>query len=185
MDPTDLLILVAGELQTLGLRYLATGSIASTLYGEARFTNDIDIALEVNDTSVRALCDAFEQPDFYVSQDAAAEAVRTISQFNVIHPISGLKVDFMVAGSDAFNRSRFARVRRIEIRPGMVVSFASPEDVILRKLQYYKSGGSEKHLGDIQGMLRVTGDELDRTYLHEWARILGVEREWSDMESRS
>ncbi|MCA9312032.1 MAG: hypothetical protein KDA21_12545 [Phycisphaerales bacterium] len=166
-------------LEALGIPYFTTGSMASTLYGEPRFTNDVDVVIRLPAGDVMPLCAAFPGPEFYVSPEAARDAARHATQFNVIHPGSGLKVDFMVAEETEFNRSRFQRVRPVVIAPGVTVNFASPEDVILRKLQYFQEGGSEKHLRDIRGILRLCEPPIDDAYVRVWARTLGVEEEWA------
>lgn len=180
MEPSDLLRLVAGTLERLGIQYLVTGSMASIAYGEPRFTNDIDIVVRLTIDQARALCDALSPEGFYLSIEAAQEAVRLHGQFNAIHPESGLKIDFMVATDDDFNHSCFGRCRRLEISTACEVSFAAPEDVIVKKLQYFRDGGSDKHLRDIRGIVKLTGESLDRAYLSQWIDRLGLQAEWRD-----
>ena len=122
--------------------------------------------------------------DFYLSLEAALDAVTNRSQFNLIHPSSGLKVDFMVAEESAFNRSRFARARKVRVKEEVDVEFASPEDVILMKLEYYRRGNSEKHLRDIAGVFAVSGDDLDWEYIAEWVAGLGLEEAWAALDER-
>ena len=86
----------------------------------------------------------------------------------------------MIAADDEFDRSRFARHRRLEIAPASQVRFAAPEDVILRKLEYYREGGSDKHLRDIRGILQLMRDSIDRAYLEQWVDRLGVRAEWHE-----
>jgi hypothetical protein len=152
--------------------------MASIVYGEPRFTNDIDVVIRSTEAQVDQLCQAFPHEDYYVSADAAREAVRQRAMFNVIHPASGLKIDFIVAGGDEFNHSRFARRRRLPVVTGARIAFASPEDVIIRKLQYFREGRSEKHVGDIRGILSTTDQEIDRAYLTSWIERLGLQEEW-------
>ncbi len=99
-------------------------------------------------------------------------------QFNILHPGSGLKIDVMVADDSPFNASRFGRSRSVLVAPDTSPLFASPEDVILKKLEYYREGGSEKHLRDIAGVLKIMGNQLDHEYLTIWAMRLGVSRQW-------
>lgn len=178
MEPFDLLLVVADVFERLGVRYFVTGSMATIYYGEPRFTNDIDIVAALLDKDVDRFAAAFPASEYYLDADAARDAVRDRGQFNIIHPSSGLKVDVMIPDRDAFNASRFARVRRVESAPGKEAIFASPEDVIIRKLQYHAAGGSDKHLRDIAGVLRIAGDEIDRAYIAEWASRLGVGDTW-------
>jgi hypothetical protein len=98
--------------------------------------------------------------------------------FNVIHVPSGLNADLIVARDTLHDAARFGRVRRIEMPDGRVEPFASPEDVILKKLEFFREGGSPKHLRDIASMIAVQGAEaLDWAYLDEWAMRLGVTTE--------
>ncbi|MCH8923080.1 MAG: hypothetical protein IIA67_08040 [Planctomycetes bacterium] len=175
MDSHELLAYAADQLQRLGVPYLITGSMATITYGEARFTNDVDIVADFELTHVDALLAAFPDPDYYCSRAAVEEAIRRRSQFNVIHPTSGLKIDFMIPADDEFNRSRLRRGRDIVVDDaGHQARFASPEDTILKKLQYYREGGSEKHVRDIKGVLMIQGDAIDFGYLEAWAESLGV-----------
>src|SRR5205085_9129496 len=96
MEPSDLIKLVNDVAERLGLRYFVTGSHATVAYGEARFTNDIDIVVDLGPSYVEAFCAAFPTGDFYLSRAAAAEAVANRGMFNIIHPASGLKIDIIV-----------------------------------------------------------------------------------------
>jgi len=174
-----------GVLERLALPYLITGSLATVFYGEPRFTNDIDILVDLPAARIAELCGAFPSPEFYVSPEAAQRAVAQSSQFNVIHPASGLKLDLIIPADTPFNRSRLARARTVHPAPDYVASFASPEDVILIKLDFYRQGGSDKHLRDIAGVLKVSGDQLDRRYLDSWAQRLGLEEIWQALIERA
>ncbi|HEV7515489.1 MAG TPA: hypothetical protein VGR07_04245 [Thermoanaerobaculia bacterium] len=185
MDQSELLRQTTRVLEKLGLRYFVTGSVATIFYGEPRFTNDIDIVLDLPPGRVADLCAAFPSDDFYVSEEAARKAVARRGQFNILHPASGLKLDLMIPAEDAFNRSRFARIRRLRPAPDYDAAFASAEDVILKKMEYYREGGSEKHLRDIAGVLKISGEAVDREYIKEWATKLGLEEIWQTVARRS
>jgi hypothetical protein len=181
MDPSELLRFVTGTLEELELRYLVTGSTATIFFGEPRFTNDIDIVLDLPSARISDLCAAFPSEDFYLSEESVRRAVTRGSQFNLIHPKSGLKIDFIVAPDTPFNRSRVARARRLTPGPDFQVTFASPEDVILKKMEYYREGHSDKHLRDIAGVFRVSGDRIDRVYMEGWIAKLGLEEVWQEV----
>jgi hypothetical protein len=184
MEQDELLRFAVEALNHLGLRYLVTGSIATVLYGEPRFTNDIDLVVMLSADRVEELCRSFPQPEFYVSPESARQAVARRGQFNIIHPTSGLKLDIMVPAETPFNRSRFERARQITLMPDLQVSFAAPEDVILKKMEYYRAGGSEKHLRDITGILKVRAEDVDRTYIADWADRLGLSEIWAALARR-
>ena len=178
MEQSDLLRYVTTTLERLGLRYFVTGSVATIFFGEPRFTNDIDVVADLSPDRIRELCAAFPAEEFYLDEESVRRAVARQRQFNILHPASGLKVDIMVPAHDAFNRSRFARVRRLKPAADFDAVFASPEDVILKKLEYYKEGGSEKHLRDIGGILRVSGDQIDFAYIDDWSSRLNLTEVW-------
>ena len=108
----------------------------------------------------------------------AAEIARPAKgHFNVIHADTGFKADFYTAGRDEFNAWAFRNSRKMEYR-GEPIIIAPPEYVIVRKLEYFREGRSEKHLRDIRAMLAVSGEQLDRATLSEWIQRQGLESEW-------
>lgn len=157
---------------------MLVGSFASGAYGEPRLTQDIDIVVELSLAQVPALCRGFPEGEYYVSPEAATQAVLTCGQFNVIHPSSGNKIDFLLVRGDPWGREQFARRQRVRILPDSDGYAARPEDIIISKMEYYREGGSEKHLRDITGILKVSGDRVDRDYVAQWAERLGVVDIW-------
>ena len=184
MEQSDLLRYFVTRAEALRLRYFVTGSVATIYFGEPRFTNDIDIVVDLPQEKVRALCESFPGPEFYLDEDAALAAIKQSGQFNIIHPTSGLRIDVMIPSDSAFNRSRFERVRRLRPEKEYEAPFASPEDVILKKLEFYQAGSAEKHLRDIAGVLKIGGNQIDRAYISEWASRLGIGTIWQAVLDR-
>jgi hypothetical protein len=180
----ELLQKVAEVFEGNQIQYLVTGAIASVAYGEPRLTNDIDIVAAMKEEHVPGLLKAFPSDEFYVSEEAMKEAIRHQGQFNIIHPSSGLKVDVIIRKDTEFDRSRFSRIRRIQPAESYQANFASPEDVIIKKMEYYREGGSEKHLRDITGILKVSGEEIDCAYIDHWARRLDLIEIWEAIQER-
>ncbi len=178
MEQCDLIHFVVDVMSAMKLRYFITGSTATIYYGEPRFTNDVDIVVDLPANKVIEFCGTFPPGRFYVSPEAAHDAVNRNSQFNIIEPATGLKADIIVPIQDDFNRSRFARIRRLNLASGRDAWFASAEDVIIKKMLFYREGSSEKHLRDIVGVLRVCGENLDRAYIARWAGVLAVGDVW-------
>jgi hypothetical protein len=169
----------------MGVPYYVTGSVASMYYGEPRFTNDIDVVIDLPPERAAEFCRAFpEEMDFYVSEDAVREAVARRDQFNVLHATSGLKIDVMIPKRTPFDESRLARRVRIKPEPDYDAAFAAPEDIILKKMDFYREGGSDKHLRDIASMLRVQGGRIDRKYIEEWAAKLNLLDIWQAIQQR-
>ncbi len=178
MVPSELTWFVAEVCEQLGIQYRVVGSVAASLQGEPRSTNDIDMVLQLDEARVATFCAAFPPPDYYCSLDAARDAVRRRFQFNVIQLTTGLKVDIIIATNSEFDRSQFARGGAVLVDDTHEVFVASPEDVILKKLEYFKLGGSEKHLRDIVGILKVQAEAIDYSYLTNWIAKLDVSAEW-------
>ena len=116
--------------------------------------------------------------EFYVSDEAVQRAITKKGIFNIIHPASGLKVDVIIPADTMFNRSRFARIKKVRPEPDFEACFTSAEDVIVQKMEFFREGGSEKHLRDIAGIVKITGDTLDRDYIENWADNMGLETIW-------
>lgn len=178
MDQSELLKYAASKLLQLRIPYAVVGSFASSLWGESRFTQDIDIVVDLKLGHVPQICAAFPDPEFYVSPSAVREAIERSSQFNVINPSSGNKLDFMISGRTAWQQGQLTRSKQAPIFPDLSVSVAAPEDVILGKLIYYRVGESEKHLRDIAGILDQSGPLIDWTYLDQQAKLLSVDDLW-------
>jgi hypothetical protein len=178
VEQTDLLKYTATKLCALGIPYAVVGSFASSIWGESRLTQDIDIVVDLKQGHVPQICTAFPNPEFYVSATAVREAVDRGSQFNVLNPSSGNKLDFMVSGTTAWVLAQLNRSKQVPIFPDLDVRVAAPEDVILGKLIYYREGGSEKHLRDITGILTLSSRLVDREYVARQARQLGVDDLW-------
>jgi hypothetical protein len=174
----ELLRYLVDTLDSLGIAYMIVGSHASIYYGEPRFTQDVDVVVEMTPVALPALLERFSPGDFHVRDDAARAAVAERGQFNIVHGASGVKIDLFVGKDTEYDRLRFERRHRLPLVPGRDACFARPEDVILYKLLYFRQGGSDRHLRDIAGMLAVSGPDFDTAYIAEWARRLHVIDLW-------
>lgn len=172
----DLIGLFIEPLERTGIRYMITGGVASVIYGDPRFTRDIDVVLELQGLDISALAAVFQGGDFYVPPVEALEEEVARPQgghFNVIHRDTALRADVYLAGHDSLHRWAFERRQRIAF--GSIQIWVAPmEYVILRKLQYYRDSGSDRHLRDIAMMLRISGDALDRDALETWLSRLDL-----------
>jgi hypothetical protein len=119
----------------------------------------------------------FPSTHYYADEQQALQALANRSQFNVIDFATGRKVDFIIAQDSLYARTTFARRVRIDIA-GTVVCIASPEDVLLAKLQWAKLGESERQLRDAAGILRTQGENLDLAYIETWVRELHLGEQW-------
>jgi hypothetical protein len=180
MPEPELSLLFVRPLNRLGVRYVVSGGIAAILYGEPRLTNDVDFIVFLRDADIPKWATAFPSPEFYAPplETIASEIARPErGHFNVIHTGTGFKADFYTAGRDHLNAWAFRHSRRIEYE-GEPIVIAPPEYVMIRKLEYYREGGSDKHLRDIRSMLAISGDLIDLTELEQWIRQRGLQKEW-------
>ena len=179
MKQYELLQRAVDFLEREGVPYRIVGAMASMAYGEARFTNDVDILVDLKDSVVDALDLEFPAPDFYLSASTAREAIRRRRPFHIIHVPSGLKLDIFQRRDTEFSLVDITHGQRLKSEGRFDAWFASPENVILMKLRYYQEGVSEKHLRDIASMLLVQDTAIDREYIASWAQKLGVAQEWN------
>jgi hypothetical protein len=117
--------------------------------------------------------------EYYADLDAALEACKPESMFNVIDLRTGWKIDMIVCRSSAFSQEEFGRRQRLSLQ-GISLSVASAEDVILSKLERSKGSQSQRQIEDAAGILKIQRGSLNRSYLEQWIHELGLEREWED-----
>lgn len=173
MNQEDAIALVVSVLEGLRIPYMVAGSFASSLHGVPRMTNDADIVIDADEKAARQIVRRLES-EFYASEDAALEAIRTRRQFNVIHYDSGFKVDLVVKKDRPFSDEELRR-RRIGRLAGRDVPFATAEDTILTKLEWAQAGDSQRQYEDAVGIIEVSAPILDWAYLETWAREIGVD----------
>jgi hypothetical protein len=167
------------RLERLGLPYFVTGSTAGILYGEPRLTHDIDIVVALAMRDVHAFVEAFPLEEFYCPpEEILAVEVRRGSRghCNLIHHETGFKADIYIA-YDELHRWALAHRRTLAL-DALQVSVAPVEYVILRKLEYFREGKSEKHLRDIRGMVAVSPAQIDQAFIEQWIARLGLAAEW-------
>lgn len=165
-------------LERLDIPYLVGGSVASSIYGVPRMTRDVDIVAFIASEHVVHLVEAL-QDSFYVDASAVRDAISRRDCFNVIHLASVVKIDVFIADSSEWMQrqwERRVRSRLADSPNSPEVNLASPEDVILNKLRWYRMGGgiSTHQWQDVLGILQVRGADVDRAYLIEWAARLGL-----------
>jgi hypothetical protein len=170
--------LIADRLNATGVKWMATGSIAAMSYGEYRVTNDIDIVLILAGNDIDKLVAAFPLEEFYCppADVIAVEAAREEhGHFNLIHHQTGFKADLYIAGKDRLDQWALQQRQAIELEDSLIW-IAPAEYVIIGKLEFYREGGSEKHLRDVRGMLAVT--DVDRAFLQKEIAERGLSNLW-------
>ena len=177
---TELIDLFIRPLNDHNIRYVITGSVASMVYGEPRLTNDVDVVLDITSRDISRLIVAFPEENFYLppSEVIETELLRgSRGHFNIISQQTMLKADIYLVGHDPLQRWGMNSARILTI-DGIQISFAAPEYIIIRKLEFYREGNSAKHLRDIASMVNESSAEIDQPLLDSYITQLHLQTEW-------
>lgn len=165
IDEQEVLKIVVKRLESVGIRYMVTGSIAANFYTIPRMTRDIDIVIKVDLQDAEGIYSLFSD-DFYVDRETIKDAIRRKGMFNIIHHDGIVKVDFIVRKDSEYRKVEFERRRRIPFE-GLSIDVVSPEDLILSKLDWARDSLSEMQIRDVKNII-ITTPDLDQEYIEEW-----------------
>ncbi|HPI39562.1 MAG TPA: hypothetical protein PLJ21_02080 [Pseudobdellovibrionaceae bacterium] len=173
----DVLKDVVDRFDEASIEYFLVGSLAAMYYGRPRFTQDVDLVVRIKARQISQFENLFQIDEYYCPpKEVLHDEIIRRGSFNLINQSSGIKVDIVIDKETAFYNSEFSRRKKLEIAPGINVFIASPEDLILKKLEYYREGQSEKHLNDIRDI--IMNVKIDETYIQEWIVRLNLKDEW-------
>jgi len=173
-EPIEVTLVVVDALNKIGVRYLLGGSLASSLHGIPRATNDVDMVAELADEHVEPLVETLSG-DFYIDADMIREAIRRRGSFNIIHLSTMMKVDVFILRGDPHSTTELER-RQLKQVGGRELAVAAAEDIVLEKLRWFRlgQGVSDRQWNDVLGVLKIQGEDLDTAYLRTWADDMGV-----------
>jgi len=180
MPEHDLFKIFIIRLNRLNVPYMITGSVAGIMYGEPRLTHDIDLVIELQSADVEKFCNAFPLDEFYcpppeIIRVEIARAQR--GHFNLLHHETGFKADIYAFGREELHRWALHKRTKILVE-GEPFWLAPAEYVIIRKLEYYREGRSDKHLRDIAAIVSVSSDQIDNSVLEEIIKTRLLTAEW-------
>jgi hypothetical protein len=170
---------VTNAFEKLGIEYLIGGSMASSIHGEPRLTNDADFVADIKESQIAALVSDLQE-EFYIDDHAVLRAIRERKSFNIIYLDTMFKVDIFIYGSDSWARE-LMRLRELKMLLPADDSTAryvsNAETTVLQKLLWFRKTQetSEKQWNDVLGIFRVKGQSLDYAYLQHWASYLKVD----------
>jgi len=185
MHAPDELSLFIRRLESVGAPYMVTGATAAILYGQPRVTNDLDVVISLTDATRAALLHAFQEDEFYVPPESVIQAEQARTQrglFKLIHHATGYKADIYLTGSDPLHAWALPLRRRMQWNDGLEIAVAPPEYVVLRKLEFYREGGSAKHPADICAIREITG--VDEDLLSPWLERMGLDPLRQELKAR-
>lgn len=181
-DQAEALFTLADELETAGIPYMITWSIALSFYAEPRNTNDIDVVIEADESDLDTILALFpDEYDWYVSRVAAEEAAARRSMFNAIHPATGLKVDLVFLKNTELEQLKFSRRQRVS-QGDKSLWLIRPEDLLLSKLAWGQRGDSAMQAEDVRKLIR-DAKEMDWEYVNEWLDRTGLRKAYDDVRS--
>lgn len=172
MTQEDFLAEMARRLEAAGIPYMVAGSHASSYHGQPRATQDVDLVIDPSPQQLDAFLSLLSDP-YYVSLEAARDALGRRSMFNIIHFGEGWKADLIIRKDRPFSVEEFRRRQAGELH-GHALPLASAEDVILTKLEWNRISPSERQVRDALNVAVAQWPRLDRDYLQAWAVDLGV-----------
>ncbi len=162
--------------------YMIVGSVASIIYGEPRLTHDMDLVIQVQEEESGNLARIFLSDEFYCpDENIIRQEIRRKGQFNIVHNPTMYKFDMIICKSSLYDQEAFKRRTKILFWENTQAVVSTPEDVIIKKLEFYRKGKSEKHLRDIASILRNT--EVDQKYIDKWIATLSLQEQWKKMSS--
>ena len=182
MNVAEVFRRITSALDEASIPYMLTGSFASAYHGAARATQDLDFVIAPTPAQLRTLVSLLPSKEYYVDLEAALEACRRESLFNVVDLETGWKIDFIIRKSRAFSQEEFRRRQPVQVQ-GAPLFVVSAEDAIISKLEWAKLAQSQRQIEDAAAILRMQWDALDRTYLQKWIGELGLTAEWNTARS--
>lgn len=184
MPATEPFLIFTNKLRDLGIPHMISGSVAAIFYGEPRMTNDVDIIVLLQNSDLRGISTAFHQDEFYCPPEEVMRVEISRAQrghFNIIHHESGFKADIYPC-CDAWHRWGLARARTVDF-DGDTIILAPPEYVIVRKLQFFREGESQKHLRDVHRMIASLGEDWKSVDLETSIESFGLQSEWQQAKN--
>ncbi|MCB0325059.1 MAG: hypothetical protein KDD69_15855 [Bdellovibrionales bacterium] len=180
MQSPNLFLLFTAPLDDVGIPYMVTGSVAAIVYGEPRLTHDIDLVVSLREDMLPSFYQSFPEDRFYVPPEEVLRVEMTRRQrghVNLIHFETGFKADVYFPGEERLihwgldNRKTY----RLDER---TITVAPLEYVLVKKLSFFREGGSQKHVEDIRNMIRLSGEEIDTGVLEDHLSDAGLLDAW-------
>ena len=168
---------ICAALELSEVPYMVTGSVASSIHGIPRSTNDLDIVIAPTYNQLLAFLQLVKRFGYFAQPEAAENALRTRDQFNVVDFPNSWKVDLIIRKARDFSNTEFDRREPIQVGDLRFV-VARSEDVLIAKLEWAKISPSERQMQDAAGIVTVQGDQLDMKYVEKWVAALGLKEQW-------
>ncbi len=170
---------VSRRLTSIGLPHAIGGSLASSVWGEYRSTNDADIGVRLLAHQADALIDAFPDP-YLLSRNEIAEGLASRDAYRTVqllHMDEAFKIDLFLLTDDSYTESELERRRTVEVLPGINLPFLAAENIAIQKLRWFRAGNevSDRQWNDIVRLLDIQLPALDIEYISHWCGHFAVD----------
>jgi hypothetical protein len=172
-------ISLAGELhqlfESINIDYYVSGGVASSIHGEPRSTRDLDLVIEFKPNQIDLLVKTLEASGYYCPAGAVEDLQRGLeNMLNITHAETIANADIYITDNSPFAISQMQRRILVDLDGIPAFWIASAEDTVLQKLRGGKGSKSEKQWRDVLGIIKLQAETLDYGYLIEWAEILDL-----------
>lgn len=159
----ELISRIASALKSRQIPYMIIGGQAVLLYGEPRFTRDIDITLGVNIDSLDEVLSIAEELSIKPIPHDIMTFVSQTMVLPALDKVSGMRVDFIFSFTP-YESEAIERAKRVLLM-GEEVCFASPEDLIIHKI----FAGRPRDMEDARTIL-LKNPDIDLGYIRKWLK---------------
>lgn len=184
MEELNLFAIYLDILNKNKVPYFVTGSVATIVYGDPRLTHDIDLVVNLENTDVNLFIESFPSDEFYCPPEDIIKiemSRNSRGHFNIIHKETGFKADMYLTGNDDLQLWAMKNCKIIDFA-GSKIRVAPPEYVIVKKLEFYKEGHSQKHISDISSILANSNELIDFELLNKLIDERGLAQEWKEVQ---
>ncbi|MBI1849004.1 MAG: hypothetical protein HYR85_01540 [Planctomycetes bacterium] len=171
---------VAALFDEARIDWFVVGGAALSFFGAARPTRGVDIVADLPPWRLDGVVATFARGPIRADATAIRESIPHRRPFRARHVATNIALTVIPRKLGYFDDGRFARVREFEGDGARIVRVASPEDVVLKKLESYRFEREAKHLADVRALLTAIGSTLDLEYLEGWLDGLGVREVWDE-----
>lgn len=163
------------------------GSLASSAWGEARYTNDADIAIALPEHRILQFLELL--PDCYYCEPSdvisAVQDRGLFPGFQVLYEPTVFKIDCFLA-REAWSLTALDRAVPLELSYGVIVPYATAEDMIIAKCRWFDLGRrvSDRQWNDLVRLYEVQRHRLDVPYIEKWLSEFGLGELWQAIVSQ-
>jgi hypothetical protein len=182
-SPRAVLLASLDTLEAGGFDYLLYGGLAAGLWGEPRYTEDVDLVLFLPERHAFKFLREASKHGFFVEEDLAIQQIQVSGWARL--PFGERKSPWhldLTLGDSPFDKSALSRKKQVDLFERKVW-LAAPEDLVLYKLVSWR----DRDVMDVHAIVKRQGKALDAAYLRKWVAwwekqgIEGIAERYADL----